>query len=105
MEPCVFFVERRSSENHGVYGVQKMDGAIPENVTQLPGGVFCFLYCVYSVFFCIYIFKKNIHIHIHIHIPPTSPPHGAVCVFVERRSSEKHGVHEVQKMDGVIPEM
>ena len=40
---CVCFVERRSSENHGVHGVQKMDDAIPANVMSLPGGrvVFC----------------------------------------------------------------
>ena len=31
-------VERRSSENRGVNGVQKMDGAIPANVAPLPGG-------------------------------------------------------------------
>ena len=31
-------VERRSSENHGVHGVQKIDGAIPANVTSLSGG-------------------------------------------------------------------
>ena len=28
-----------SSENHGVHGVQKMGGAIPENVAPLPGAV------------------------------------------------------------------
>ena len=51
-----------------------------------------------SVFFGIYIFKKNIHIH----IPPTSLSHGAVWL-VERRSSENYGVHGVQKTDDAIP--
>ena len=39
-----FFVERRSSENHGVHGVQKMDGAIPVNVMSLSGGRVVFLW-------------------------------------------------------------
>ena len=61
-----------------------------------------FLFSVLRVLrvFGIFIFSRKKYICTAI--SPTSLPHGAVWL-VERRSSENHGVHGVQKIDDVIP--
>ena len=64
-------MERRSSENHGVHGVQKMDDAIPVNVMSLLGRFLFSVLRVLRVFWYLYFQEKCTHTHITTYVTTT----------------------------------